>query len=248
MKASFLRRRSMQALLPAVLLLSACSKKDDPVVTPAPETGRINAYHAAASANVSVKVLVDDAEKATLTYGQNSGYQTVNTGSRVVKVNVASSGAAAFPSQPVSVEKDKSYSYFAYASTATAVTGLLVPDDLTAPTTGKAKIRLVHLGVDAPAALKLSTTAASVADIANTGASFGGFSPFVEIQPGQYNVAVTSGTSSATLVNVGDGSGSGAGTNKTYEAGKIYTIVVRGINSQLVAPDLQTKAVLIQNN
>ena len=244
--SSFLRRAAL-VLLPATLLLSACGKDDEPIA-PVVDQGRVNFFHAAASANVQVKALVDDAEKGALTYGQSSGYQGINTGSRVVKVNVASSGAAAFAPQTINVEKDKSYSYFAYASAANAVSGLLVPDDLTAPTSGKAKIRLVHLGVDSPASLKLSTTAAAISDIPNTGAAFGAASPFVEIQPGQYNVAVTSGTSSATVVNVGDGSGSGAGTNKTYEAGKIYTIVVRGINSQLVATDLQTKAVLIQNN
>ncbi|MBF9238449.1 DUF4397 domain-containing protein [Hymenobacter sp. BT683] len=246
MNTSFIFRRAFQALLPATLLLAACGKDD--VATPIVDQGRINAYHMAASANVPVKILFDDVEKATLTYGQSSGYQTINAGSRTIKVNVASSGASAFAPQTVTVEKDRSYSYFAYANTATTVAGLLVPDDLTAPAAGKAKIRLVHLGLDSPSPLKLSTTAAAISDIPNTTTNFASASAFVEIQPGQYNVAVTSGALSVPVVNVGDGSGSGAGTNKTYEAGKIYTVVVRGNSSPLVSADLQTKAVLIQNN
>ena len=141
MKLPFFFRRAAQVVLPATLLLAACSKKDTPAPTPVPDTGRINAYHEAASANVSLKFLVDDAEKATFTYGQVSGYQSVNTGSRLLKINVASSGTAA-TSQTVTVEKDKSYSYFAYANAASRVGGLFVTDDLAAPTSSaNAKIQ-----------------------------------------------------------------------------------------------------------
>lgn len=234
------------ALLPAVLVLASCGKDES---TPAPDQGRINAYHAAASANVGVKILIDDAEKATLTYGQNSGYQAVNTGSRVVKVNVASSGANAL-TQNVTVEKDKNYSYFVYADAATTQKGLLVTDDLTAPSSGKAKIRLVNLGQGAASPVKLSTTVASVSDIAGTETQFANASGFVEILPGSYNVAVTTGSSSTTVTNgnVGDGSGAGTMGTKNYEAGKIYTVVYRGISGSTVAAELQPKVFLIQNN
>jgi hypothetical protein len=248
MTTALILRRAFQAVLPATLLLAACGKDDKPApAPPAPDQGRVNVFHMAASANVPVKVLVDDAEKATISYGQNSGYQTLNAGSRVVKVNVASGNTTA-TTQTLSVEKDRSYSYFAYAATATSVAGLLLTDDLTVPTSGKAKIRLVNLGLDSPTPLKLSTTAATVTDIPNTSADFGKGSSFVEITPGQYNVAVTNGAGSVTVADVADGSGSGTGPNKTYEAGKIYTVILRGINSALQPADLQTKAVLIQSN
>ena len=249
MTTALILRRAFQAVLPATLLLAACGKDDKPA-GPAPvvEQGRINAYHAAASANVAVKVLIDDVEKATLNYGDNSGYQTVNAGNRNIKVNVAASGANAFPPQTVTVEKDRNYSCFVYANTATSATGLLTPDDLTAPSAGKAKIRLVNVGLDSPNPLKLSVIAGARTDLANTTTAFGAASSFVEIEPGQFNVAVTSGAASVTVANVGDGSGSGAGTNVTYEANKIYTVLLRGNNSPLVAPELQTKAVLIRNN
>ncbi|GAC1377791.1 MAG: hypothetical protein NVS3B25_29270 [Hymenobacter sp.] len=238
-------------MLPATLLLAACSKSDTPAPTPV-DQGRISAYHEAASANVGLKFLFDDVEKATLTYGQNSGYQVVNTGARTIKVNVASSGATV-GTQAATVEKDKNYSYFAYSTSATQLASLLVPDDLTTPTAGKAKIRLVNLGQGAATPLKLSTTAASSVDIAGTETPFAAASPFIEVLPGSYNVAVTSGPSSTLVYNVGDGSGAGTsptGTsaNKTYEAGKIYTVVFRGISGPTVDPALQPKAVLIQNN
>lgn len=246
MATSFFLRRSFQALLPATLLLAACGKDDKPAPAPV-DQGRIIAYHAAASANVGIKVLIDDAEKATLTYGQNSGYQAVNTGGRSIKVNVASSGANAL-NQAVTVEKDKNYSYFAYAATATTVAGLLVTDELSAPAAGQAKIRLVHLGQGAASPLKLSSSSvAGQVDVANINVAFANASPFVEIPVGSYNLSVTTGPQSTVVANVGDGSGAGTGT-KAYESGKIYTIILRGISGALVDPALQPKAVLVQNN
>lgn len=242
-------RRPLLWALPAALIFGACSKDDTPA-PPAPDQGRIYAYHAAASANVGVKVLIDDVEKANITYGQNSGYQSVNTGARIVKVNLASTNAQAIAPQTVTVEKDKSYSYFAYANAPTTVAGLFIPDDLVIPaaSAGKARIRLVHLGQGAPNAVRLSTTVAGIADIAGTDTQFANASGFVDIIPGMYNVAVTTGNPSSVVVNVGDGSGTGTVANKNYEAGKIYTVLVRGINNPLLAADLQPKAVLIQNN
>ena len=246
MKVSILRRALIAGLLPALVTLASCGS-DNSTSTPAPDQGRIRLYHEAASANVGLKFLFDETEKANLAYGQSSDYQALNTGSRAIKINVASTNASAV-TQNVAVEKDKSYSYFAYANSGTSVAGLLVPDDLTAPSSGHAKIRFVHLGQGSPEGLKLSTTVATVTDIPGTETQFANASSFVEILPGQYNVAITTGTPSTIVANVADGSGSGTGTNKTYEAGKIYTVVLRGINNPLLSADLQPKAILIQNN
>lgn len=247
MKATGIFRRTALALLPATLLIAACSKSDTPAPAPV-DQGRINFYHAAANANVALKFQADEADKATITYGQNSGYQGVNTGSRTLKTTVAASSSTTVASTPATLEKDKSYSYFVYANAQATQAGLLVADDLTAPSATKAKIRFVNLGQGTASPLKLSTTVATVSDIANTETAFGAASGFVEILPGSYNVAVTSGAGSTVVTNVGDGSGSGTVANKTYEAGKIYTVVLRGLSGATIAPDLQPKAVLIQNN
>ena len=244
--------RTLGVVVPATLLLAACGKKDAPAPTPAPELGRISVYHMAASANVGLKFLFDDAEKASLTYGQTSLNQTVNAGARTVKVNVAASGANV-ATQAVAVEKDKNYSYFAYSTSGTNLANLLVTDDLTAPSAGKVKIRFVHLGQGGATPLKLSTTAASAVDIVGTEAQFANASAFIEVLPGSYNVAVTSGTTSTIIYNVGDGNGTstspvGTVANKTYEAGKIYTVVYRGLTGLTVDPALQPKAVIVQNN
>ncbi len=249
MEKTFILRRAVQAVLPAALLLfSACSKTDTPAPTPAVDQGRIGFLHEAPSANVPLKFLFDDVEKATLTYGQTASYLALSTGIHTLRV-VNSTGTTITTKQ-ATVEKDKSYSYFAYAPTTTTVDGLLTTDDLTIPaaSAGKARIRLVHLGQGLPTPLKLSTVVAGISDIAGTETQFAGYSGFVDILPGQYNVAVTSGSPSVVVANVADGSGSGMGTNKTYEAGKVYTVVLRGSTNPLFSADLQPKALLIQNN
>ncbi|MBD2766967.1 DUF4397 domain-containing protein [Hymenobacter sp. BT664] len=267
MTTAFVLRRAFQAVLPATLLLAACGKDDKPAdPVPVVDQGRIKVHHAAASANVPVKFLFDDVEKATLSYELNSsysGYQAVNTGSRSIKVNVAASGTTA-TSQNVTVEKDRNYSYFAYANSGSGVAGLFIPDDLTPPASGKAKIRLVHLAQGTSNPLKLSSESiAGLIDVNNINVVVANYTPippattppagstvgassFVEIPAGPYNIAITYGSPSVAVTHVGDGSGSGTGT-KNYEAGKIYTVVFRG-SSALLDPALQPKAVVISNN
>ena len=250
MKTSFIFRRALQAILPATLLLAACSKSDSPAPA-APDQGNVLFFHAAPGANIAVKFLADDVEKAQLAYGATSSYQTVLAGTgRTFKVNVASSGSTAF-TKTGDVAKGQSYSFFAFTpATGSGADGLLVSDDLTAPTTGNAKIRIVHLasGTSTPVHLSQSTVAGPV-DVANTAASFGVAGPaFVQIPSGSYNLLVTAGTPSTTVLSVGDGTGTGTGT-KNYESGKIYTIVVYGNGlATNFDPTLRPKAVVIAHN
>ncbi|UOQ72533.1 hypothetical protein [Hymenobacter cellulosilyticus] len=60
------------------------------------------------------------------------------------------------------------------------------------------------------------------------------------------NLAVSAGNPSLPIYQVGDGSGSGTGT-KTYEAGKIYSVIVRGDVNNL-DPERKPKAFLLQHN
>jgi hypothetical protein len=257
MQTSFILRRAIQAILPATLLLSACSK-DDTAAPAAVDTGQVAIINGAANVNVAAKVLIDDVEKASLTYGQLASYQTVNVGAHTFKVN---GGTTTLSSQAVTIEKGKNYSYFVYnTGTTNAAAGLLLTDDLTAPATtpapGKAKIRLVHIGQGLgtvngqgnAVAINLSEaqTVGYADRIANV--AFGTASSFLEINAGTFNLAITTGTAPASVFrfSVGDGTGTGTGT-KVYEAGKIYTIVVRGAESNL-DNNLKPRAYIIPNN
>jgi Domain of unknown function (DUF4397) len=249
----------MMVALPAALAFSACSNDDDDNNTPAPDQGKVLISHAAASANIAVKALINDAEVGQLNYGQTSSYLNVNTGSPTLKINNSANQTAA--SQPITIAKDRNYSVFAYAPTATTVGLLQVSDDLTAPASGQAKVRVVHLAQGAPATVKLSQeTVAGPVDIPNVTATFPASatsttwaSGFVSIPANTYNLLVTTGSPGVTVVAVGDGSGTGtngtatATASRNYEAGKIYTVLVRGIVGS-IDPALQPRAVVITHN
>lgn len=243
---NILQRRFLLAAVPAALVFSGCGEDDDSAA-PAPDQGRVVVVNGAAGINVPVKVLAGDAEKASVAYGQNSSYTNLNTGDQIFKVNVASSGQNVVTQPAFKIEKDKSYSYFLYTPSATtAGAGLFATDDLTAPATGKAKIRLVNLALASTGPLRLSQQlAVGYSDIIPD-VAFPGVSNFIEINAGPLNLAVSAGNPSLPIYQVGDGSGTGTGT-KTYEAGKIYTVVVRGDANNL-DPERKPKAVLMQNN
>ncbi|HEX8329111.1 MAG TPA: DUF4397 domain-containing protein [Hymenobacter sp.] len=250
MATSPIFRRALQALLPATLLLAACSKDDEPAA-PAPDQGKVLISHAAAAANTQVTAFVNDQQVGQLNYGQSSAYLNVNAGNQTLRIN---SGTQQVATLPISVVKDQSYTVFAYSPTATIGSVLLLPvqDDLTIPATGTAKVRLVHLGVGASTPVRLSIPAATPTGAPTdltTDVAFGAASPFVVVNAGALTLSVTSAAAPRTqLVAVGDGTGTGTATTKTFESGKIYTIVVRGISGGAVPQAQQIQAIIIANN
>jgi hypothetical protein len=236
-----------------VALLSSCGNDDDnPPPTPVPDQGKVMLVHAAAASNVQVTAFVNDGQVGQLNYGQNSAYLNVNTGTPTLRIN---NGSAALVSQNLTIAKDQSYSSFVYSPSATIGATpviLTTTDDLAAPASNQAKVRIVHLAVNAPTPVRL-TVPSAVPGAAGTDITgdiaFGAASSFFPINAGQQNLSISAaGTPSRTTVlSVGDGSGSGSGV-KTYEAGKIYTIVVRGIAGAGVPAAQAAQAVIIQNN
>lgn len=244
-------RRPFTALLPAALLLAACGKDDPQPV--APDKGNVKVYHAAAAANVAVTAFVGDQQVGQLSYGQNSAYQSVNAGSPTVRIN---NGAQVVTSQAATIAKDQNYSIFLYSPAATIGSGALltVADDLTAPAAGQAKVRIVHLAVGAPSPVRLSTAPSPIpgsvgADI-SPDVAFGTASAFFPLNAGATNLTITTtGTPRTQLLAVGDGTGTGPATGtRNYEAGKIYTIIVRGIVGAGVPAAQGPQVVVVQNN
>ncbi|MDB5269866.1 MAG: hypothetical protein JWP58_2906 [Hymenobacter sp.] len=249
MKTSFVFRRAIQALLPATLLLAACSKSDTPTPTPTVDQGSVLFINAASNlAPTTLKFAVDNADKASLAYGVRSDYQLFTTGSRSVLVTAGTQSVVG--PQAITVEKGKNYTFLATpTSSLTSAGGLLLSDDLTAPATGKARIRVVNLVQNVATNIRLSqiTTTANgpvVVDLV-TNVAPGGASSFVDFTPSTYALSIldTPGTS---VAEIGDGSGTGTGT-KAYEAGKIYTVVVGGTKGSIPDPQ-KPKAFLFQNN
>jgi hypothetical protein len=236
------------ALLPATLLIAACSKTDTPVPAPV-DRGRVVFVNAASHiAPTTLKFLVDNSEKASLAYGLSSGYQDINPGTRTLQV---AAGAQTALTQSITVDKEKNYTFVATpASAASAVGGLLITDDLVVPTTtGQGRIRLINLGQGTPTPLRLAQIISTVngpvvADIV-TNVPSNSASAFTEFTVGVYNLSVLDANGNTVAV-VGDGSGAGTGTRKFAE-GKIYTILLSGTQGSLNV-DQKVKAFLLTNN
>ena len=243
-------RRTALTLLPATLLLAACSKSDTPAPTPAVDKGRVLISHAAAAANTQITAFANDQQVGQLNYGQSTAYGAVTAGSATIRIN---NGTAVVATQTVAIAKDQNYSVFAYSPTSSIGSAALlaVPDDLTAPAVGTAKIRLVYLGVGAASPVRLSIPPATPTGTPNdltTDVAFATASSFVVVNAGALSLSVTAVAAPRTpVVAVGDGTGTGTGS-KTFESGKIYTIVVRGIAGNGVPAAQQLQAVIIPNN
>lgn len=254
-------RLVLMAALPAALLSSCGNDDDSPPPTPEVDTGKVMLVNAAVSTSAGIKFLANDAQIGQLDYGQNSGYDKVAANSAVtVKANNATTNAT-LATLATSVAKDANYSIFAYAPTFSTVGLLQLTDDLTAPASGQAKIRLVHLGEGLASPLKLSAQSITgQADVPGISSAFGAANSFgfVSVPAGDFSLIVTSGAASSPVLYVGNGNGGsdpangGTSTSTTvvnrYESGKIYTILVRGSNNSLGAANQQPRVVVIKNN
>ncbi len=190
---------------------SSCDKDD--IVAPI-ETANILVTHASPNAP-GVDLLIDGVVQnaSALNYPGNTGYLPINAGTRNIKVNVSGTSSTVINAD-LTFAKDQNYSIFAVDSVS-KISAVVLSDDLTAPASGKAHVRFVHLSPDAPAV-----------DVALTGGavvfgnkSFKEFTAFTPLDAGTYNLEVrVAGTSTVALPLPGI----------VLAAGKIYTVYAKG--------------------
>ncbi len=248
MKKASILHRTVLALLPATLLVAACGKSDTPAPTPAPDQAQVNVVHDAANSSAfPIKVQIGAAESPAVLYGANSGYQSFGTGSLEVKTSIAAAGGAVLNTETKAIGKDKRYSYFVYSAVgqpANMASGLWTEDDLTAPASGQAKIRLVHVGQGLVSPLGLSKPDNSgmlVAVVPTTGT--GAASAFVSVPAGTASYNLVNSTNN-TIIPFAGGT-TVLATN--FAAGKIYTIVIRGSSNAATDKEKFTLDLIIQN-
>jgi hypothetical protein len=196
----------------AVVLMSvfttSCDKEKDKTY------GKVMVTHASPNAP-GVDLLVDNTKvnTADLTFPNSTAYLRVETGMRNFKVNVAGTTTTVINAD-LTIDENKNYSVFAVDSVS-KISAVVVADDLTAPASGKAHVRFIHLSPNAPAV-----------DVAVTGGavvfgnkSFKDATAFTPLDAGTYNLEVrVAGTTTVALPLPGI----------TLEAGKIYTVFAKG--------------------
>jgi len=212
-------KKLILALTLSLLTLSfiGCNDEETPVSpTPLPSNSLVKVVHASPDAP-GVDLLVDNTVAGTnLIFPNNTGYLTVPSGTRNVKVNVTGTSTTVIEAN-IDFMEDKNYSVFAVNSVAN-IEAVLIEDDLTTPAQGKAHVRFIHLSPDAPA-VDVTLMDGTVVFGNN---SFKDFTAFTPLDAGSYDLEVrVAGTTTVALdlpvINL--------------EAGKIYTVFAKGFLS-----------------
>jgi hypothetical protein len=204
----------LRLILPLFAILSiaitSCKKDDDPQ----PDQAKVLVVHASPNAP-GVDLLIDNGKvnSAALSFPNNTGYLTVKSGTRNVKVNVAGTSTSVINAD-VTLTKDKNYSIFAIDSVS-KISAIVVEDDLTSPASGKVHVRFIHLSPNAPAVdIAVRNGAAVFSNIA-----FKQGTAFTPLDAGTYKLDVrVAGTATVALPL----------PDITLTAGKIYTVFAKG--------------------
>ncbi len=206
------KRFSLAMLVLVVAFAAMGCRKDDNPVMPAPKA-RVMAVHASPNAP-AVDLLVDNVVAGTaLAYPGNTGYLSVNAGTRNLKLNVTETSTTVINAD-LPLSPGASYSVFACDSVS-KIAPLVLTDDLAAPASGMARVRFVHLSPNAPA-VDIAVTSGPVL-FANK--SFKQYSAFTPVAAGTYNLEVRPAGSSAVVLPL---------PGITLQAGRIYTVFAKG--------------------
>ncbi len=226
MKIKHLKNRVANtfAILFGILVFSSCVKNNDDFTPTTSFFSIVNGY----SGNASVDFYIDNqkANANPLLYKQNTQYQEVYSGQRLLTVtqagttNVLVNGAVGF-------SPDNYYSVFLAKKTATStdtVLGVVTIDSLTAPTSGSAKLRFANLN---PGATKIDVFVQGTTDSLFSNRGFMDVSRFKNTGAGsrvlEIRQAGTTVTKSTITVNL--------------EAGKIYTLSTYGLFTATAGAD-----------
>ncbi len=197
-------------MIAAIMTTSSC-KKDEATFA------NVLVAHASPDAP-GVDLLIDNSKvnSAALTFPANTGYLQVETGTRNVKVNVTGTSTTVINAD-LALEEGKNYSVFAVNAVAN-IEPLVLVDDLTAPASGKAHVRFVHLSPDAPAV----DVALDGGAVVFGNKAFKGSTAFTPLDAGAYDLEVRVAGTTTVALDL---------PSITLEAGKIYTVFAKGFLS-----------------
>jgi hypothetical protein len=226
------------ALASMVLFMNSCKKDDDdgPV-----EPSNYMVVHAAVGAP-SVELYLDDvkASASAIAYGTNSAYAGIAPKQYTVKL-AAVNTINPVAETSINMNDGRSYSIFAYDTLlAGKLKAFTVEDDLSAPVAGKAKVRFVHLSPNTTAnkiAIDLAANNTvlfpnrTYADVVTDASK----ANFMSVDAGTYVVSARLAGTSVPLLSV---------PGIVVEAGKIYTIVAKGIPGRGGSNDLSAQIIV----
>jgi len=198
----------------AILALAVTSCSDDNNPTAPDANAQVMVVHASPNAP-AVDLLVDNMLAGSgLAFPGNTTYLKVDAGTRNVKVNVAGTSTSVINAD-LQLAANTNYTVFAVDSVSNISTVVLT-DDLTAPASGKAHVRFVHLSPNAPA-VNITLTDGTIV-FGNR--AFKQSTDFTPLDAGTYDLQVRdAATNSAVVLSL---------NNIALTAGKIYTVFAKG--------------------
>ncbi|NWF51258.1 MAG: DUF4397 domain-containing protein [Ignavibacteriaceae bacterium] len=210
------RKLLLVLVLPVISFTTfiGCDEEDNPANTPATPKANVIVIHASPDAP-KVDILIDNVKKVSgLAFPNNTGYVALDAKITNVKVNVENTTTTVIEAD-LPLVANKNYSVFATDSVS-KLTPIVFEDDLTAPASGKAHVRFIHLSPGAPNVNITLTDGTKVFEDVEFKENTG-FSP---LNGGTYNLqvrdAATNGTVILELPNI------------TLQSGKIYTVFAKG--------------------
>lgn len=180
-------------------------------------TSNVLVVHASPDAP-GVDLLVDGivVNAQTLEYPNNTGYLSPSAGTRNINVNVSGTSTTVIDAT-LTLVPNAAYTVFA-ADVVSNITPVVFEDDLSAPASGKAHVRFIHLSPDAPAVdITLTDGTVVFGDI-----EFKESTAFTPLDAASYDLQVRlAGTSTVALDLPGI----------VLTEGKIYTVFAKGLVS-----------------
>ncbi len=219
----------MLTVLP-LFALTSCNDDDDELQPGA----NVMVVHASPDAP-SVDLLIDDKKVNTsaLSYPNNTGYLSVSSGTRNVKVNAAGTSTTVINGN-LDLESGRSYSVFAI-NTLSNIEPLILEDDLASPANGRAHVRFLHLSPDAPAV----DIAVQNGPTLFSNRAFKSATAFTPVDAGTYTLEVRLAGTNTTVLTV---------PNVMLENGAIYTVFAQGFANPASGNTNTLGAGAIRNN
>ncbi len=199
------------SVLGIALLFAACSKNNS---SPANSASVMFVNACNGSVNIDTKVNGTKLSSASnLAYFSNSGYQNVSSGTNVPVNFYLTAQGTPLCNGAASLITGAHYSIFA-GGIITTPSFVVTTDDMTAPTSGNAKVRLINLSSDAlNESLYIGTQGLDSNIAYNT------CSPFFEVPASMGQVLVQDPLKPTKVASI---------ANQSLLAGKIYTIMISG--------------------
>ena len=204
--------------LPLAIAVTSCKDDDEePTPTPSVDKASVMVTHASPDAP-GVDLLIDNSKvnSTALLFPNSTGYLSVNAGTRNEKVNVTGTSNTVIQAD-LPLTKNMSYSIFA-VNTVASIEPLVLEDDLTAPASGNAHVRFIHLSPDAPGVdIAVDGGAVVFPDV-----TFKEYSDFTPLPAGTYDLEVRVAGTSTVALDLDP---------IVLEPGKIYTVFAKGLLS-----------------